>query len=182
MLEDERAWRRSSRSRRSSPSADQNAVFQVGGEIPIRIVTSFTGRGSSSRRSARCVNFLPKISEDGDIILTVTPEVSAPDFANAVEGVPTFRVRRASTTAKLREGRVPRARWPRPARPHRAVSAAFLYLKDIPYAGQLFRDTSYQDEVKRADGGRQAPSREESRPERRPRTAHAIAARSIVTT
>ena len=123
----------------------QNAVFQVGGEIPIRIVTSFTAE-VEFKAFGTLVNFLPLISEDGDIILTVTPEVSQPDFANAVEGVPTFRVRRASTSAKLREGEslvigglVQHAR----IEQERGIP----YLKDIPYAGQLFRDTSYQDEV-----------------------------------
>src|SRR5205085_5449166 len=123
----------------------QNAVFQVGGEIPIRIVTSFTAE-IEFKAFGTLVNFLPKISEDGDIILTVTPEVSQPDFANSVEGVPTFRVRRASTSAKLREGeslvlgglvqhtRIEQER-------------GLPYLKDIPYAGQLFRDATYVDEV-----------------------------------
>jgi Flp pilus assembly secretin CpaC len=123
----------------------QNAVFQVGGEIPIRIVTSFTAE-IEFKAFGTLVNFLPHISEEGDIILTVTPEVSQPDFANAVEGVPTFRVRRASTTAKLRQGEslvlgglVQHAR----IEQERGIP----YLKDIPYAGQLFRETSYQDEV-----------------------------------
>jgi Flp pilus assembly secretin CpaC len=123
----------------------QNAVFQVGGEIPIRIVTSFTAE-VEFKAFGTLVNFLPHISEDGEIILTVTPEVSAPDFANTVEGVPTFRVRRASTTAKLREGEslvlgglVQHAR----IEQERGIP----YLKDIPYAGQLFRDTTYTDEV-----------------------------------
>jgi pilus assembly protein CpaC len=92
------------------------------------------------------VNFLPRISEDGDIILTVTPEVSQPDFASPVEGVPSFRVRRASTTAKLREGEslvlgglVQHSRI--------ETERGLPYLKDLPWAGQLFRQTTYTDEV-----------------------------------
>jgi pilus assembly protein CpaC len=123
----------------------QNAVFQVGGEIPIRIVTSFSAE-VEFKAFGTLVNFLPHISEDGDIILTVTPEVSQPDFTNPVEGIPTFRVRRASTTAKLREGEslvigglVSHTRTEN--------TRGIPYLKDLPYAGQLFRDTSYSDEV-----------------------------------
>jgi Flp pilus assembly secretin CpaC len=41
---------------------------------------------------------VPRVSEEGDIMLTVTPEVSQPDFDQAVEGIPTFRTRRASTS------------------------------------------------------------------------------------
>jgi Flp pilus assembly secretin CpaC len=123
----------------------QNAVFQVGGEIPIRIVTSFSAE-VEFKAFGTLVNFLPRISEDGDIILTVTPEVSAPDFNSPVEGVPSFRTRRASTTAKLREGEslvlgglVQHTR----IESERGIP----YLKDMPYAGQLFRDTVYTDEI-----------------------------------
>jgi pilus assembly protein CpaC len=123
----------------------QNAVFQVGGEIPIRIVTSFSAE-VEFKAFGTLVNFFPIISEDGDIILTVTPEVSQPDFNSPVEGVPSFKTRRASTTAKLREGEslvlgglVQHTR----TENERGIP----YLKDMPYAGQLFRNTSYTDEV-----------------------------------
>jgi Flp pilus assembly secretin CpaC len=121
----------------------QNAVFQVGGEIPIRIVTSFSAE-VEFKAFGTLVNFFPTISEDGDVVLTVTPEVSQPDFNSLVEGVPSFLTRRASTTAKLRDGetlviggltqhsRIERER-------------GIPYLKDIPYAGQFFRDTSFED-------------------------------------
>jgi Flp pilus assembly secretin CpaC len=76
----------------------------------------------------------------------VTPEVSQPDFNSPVEGVPSFKTRRASTTARLREGEslvigglVQHTR----VENERGIP----YLKDMPYAGQLFRDTVYSDEV-----------------------------------
>ncbi len=123
----------------------QNAVFQVGGEIPIRIVTSFSAE-IEFKAFGTLVNFTPRITDNGDIILTVTPEVSQPDFNSLVEGVPTFRTRRASTSAKLREGetlvlggltqhsRIEQER-------------GIPYVKDIPWVGQLFRDTMVTDEV-----------------------------------
>ena len=55
----------------------QNAVFQVGGEIPIRIVTSFSAE-IEFKAFGTLVNFLPRIADDGEIVLTVTPEVSRP--------------------------------------------------------------------------------------------------------
>lgn len=123
----------------------QNAVFQVGGEIPIRIVTSFSAE-VEFKAFGTLVNFLPRISEDGDIILTVTPEVSQPDFNSPVEGVPSFRTRRASTTAKLREGEsLVLGGLTQHSRTE--VERGIPYLKDMPYAGQLFRDTVYTDEV-----------------------------------
>lgn len=122
----------------------QNAVFQVGGEIPIRIATGFAAN-IEFKAFGTLVNFVPRVSEDGDIMLTVTPEVSAPDYSNEVEGIPTFRTRRASTSARLRNGET-------------LVIGGLLqttvqeqqrgvpYLKDIPYLGYLFRTTTYSNE------------------------------------
>jgi pilus assembly protein CpaC len=123
----------------------QQAVFQVGGEIPIRIVSSFIAE-VEFKPFGTLVNFMPRISEEGDIILTVTPEVSQPDFNSPVEGIPTFRTRRASTSARLRDGET-------------LVIGGLLqtarieevrgvpYLQDIPWVGYFFRQTEYQDEV-----------------------------------
>ena len=91
------------------------------------------------------VNFIPRVSDEGDIVLTVTPEVSQPDFANQVEGVPSFITRRASTSARLRNGetlvvggllqdrRVERVR-------------GIPYLMNIPLLGYVFRNTSFDRE------------------------------------
>jgi len=53
----------------------QNAVFQVGGEIPIRIATGFTA-AVEFKPFGTIVNFIPVVSDEGDIMLTVNPEVS----------------------------------------------------------------------------------------------------------
>src|SRR5579862_1875537 len=79
----------------------QNAVFQVGGEIPIRIATGFT-TAVVFKGFGTIVTFVPRVSEEGDIMLTVTPEVSQPDFTSPIEGLPTFRTRRASTSSRLK--------------------------------------------------------------------------------
>jgi pilus assembly protein CpaC len=123
----------------------QQAVFQVGGEIPIRIVSSFIAQ-VEFKPFGTLVNFIPRISEEGDIILTVTPEVSQPDFNSPVEGIPTFRTRRASTSARLKDGET-------------LVIGGLLqtnrienvrgvpYLQDLPVVGYFFRQTDYLDEV-----------------------------------
>lgn len=123
----------------------QQAVFQVGGEIPIRIVSSFIAN-IEFKPFGTLVSFLPQVTEEGDIFLTVTPEVSQPDFNSPVEGIPTFRTRRASTTARLREGET-------------LVLGGLLqtnrtedvrgipYMQDIPVLGHFFRHTTYNDEI-----------------------------------
>ncbi len=123
----------------------QNAVFQVGGEIPILVATGFA-TNVIFKPFGTIVNFIARISDEGDILLTVNPEVSQPDFTSPVEGVPTFRTRRASTAARLRNGEtlvigglLQRNRTER--------SDGVPYLQDIPVAGYVFRHTLYTDDV-----------------------------------
>jgi Flp pilus assembly secretin CpaC len=123
----------------------QTAVFQVGGEIPIRIFTSFVA-DIEFKPFGTLINFIPRGSEEGDIMLTVTPEVSQPDFTLQVEGVPTFRTRRASTSVRLRNGEtlvigglLQNLR--------REVVRGVPYLMDIPGIGYIFRDTRYEDDI-----------------------------------
>jgi pilus assembly protein CpaC len=123
----------------------QYAVFQVGGEIPIRIISSFVAQ-VEFKPFGTLVNFLPRVSEEGDIILTVTPEVSQPEFNNRVEGIPTFRTRRASTTARLGDGETLVIGGLMQTQKLEEVRGV-PYLQDIPIAGFAFRNTTYVDEV-----------------------------------
>src|SRR5437870_1125789 len=123
----------------------QNAVFQVGGEIPIRIATGFA-TDIVFKPFGTIVNFIARISDEGDILLTVNPEVSQPDFSSPVEGIPTFRTRRASTATRLRNGEtlvigglLQRSR--------NELASGVPYLQDIPTIGYIFRHTTYSDQV-----------------------------------
>src|SRR5947207_6438075 len=124
----------------------QNAVFQVGGEIPIRIATGFAA-DVVFKPFGTIVTFVARISDEGDILLTVTPEVSSPDFAHQVDGIPRFVTRRLSTATRLRNGQtlvigglLQRTR--------DELASGVPYLQDIPAVGYLFRHTTYTDEVK----------------------------------
>jgi pilus assembly protein CpaC len=124
----------------------QNAVFQVGGEIPIRIASGFAA-DIEFKPFGTLVNFVPRVSEEGDIVLTVTPEVSEPDFSNTVEGIPTFRTRRASTTARLRSSQTLILGGLLQTVTQEEV-AGVPYAKDIPIVGYVFRQTRYVKEVR----------------------------------
>jgi pilus assembly protein CpaC len=123
----------------------QTAVLQVGGEIPIRIVTSFVS-DIQFKPFGALVTFLPRVSDDGDIMLTVTPEVSQPDFSTEVEGIPTFRTRRASTSARLKNGET-LVIGGLMERDRREQVSGLPYLKDIPVLGYLFRTTTYAETI-----------------------------------
>ncbi len=121
----------------------QNAVFQVGGEIPIRISTGFTA-DIQFKPFGTLVNFLARVSDEGDIMLTVSPEVSEPDFSNTVENIPTFRTRRASTSVRLRNGEtlvIGGLLQNRRQEEEKGVP----YLKDLPYMGWFFRQTTFSN-------------------------------------
>jgi Flp pilus assembly secretin CpaC len=121
----------------------QNAVFQVGGEIPIRIVSGFSA-DVEFKPFGTLVTFIPHLTDEGDIILTVTPEVSRPDFSNQVEGVPSFVTRRASTSAKLRNGETLVVGGLLENDRTETVSGV-PYFMNIPFIGYIFRNTIYSN-------------------------------------
>jgi pilus assembly protein CpaC len=123
----------------------QNALFQVGGEIPIRIATGFA-TDVDFKPFGTIVNFLPRVLDDGHIMLTVTPEVSEPDFSQTVEGIPTFRTRRASTSARLTNGQTLVIGGLLQTRRQEEISGV-PYFKDIPFLGALFRQTRYTSDT-----------------------------------
>jgi Flp pilus assembly secretin CpaC len=123
----------------------QNAVFQVGGEIPIRIATGFA-TDVVFKPFGTIVTFVPRVSEEGDILLTVTPEVSQPDFTSPVEGIPTFRTRRASTATRLRNGETLVIGGLLQSERTEQVNG-IPYLQDLPFVGIVFRSTSYTDQL-----------------------------------
>ena len=84
-----------------------------------------------------------------DIELLVKSEVSEPDYAHGVAlfgfTVPAFVTRKADTLVRLKDGQtliiaglILRNR--------NAVVSKVPYLGDIPYAGAIFRNTSWQDQ------------------------------------
>jgi Flp pilus assembly secretin CpaC len=123
----------------------QNALFQAGGEIPIVQSNAFNS-GTTFKPFGTLVNFIPRVSEDGDIMLTVTPEVSQPDFSRVVLGSPIFKTRRASTSARLRNGQTLVIGGLLQTLREETVKGV-PYFKDIPFLGYLFRNTSYSDAV-----------------------------------
>ena len=90
------------------------ARFLSGGEIPIPVVQSGRSGGASgsSIRSFKefgvKVDFEPTVIDSGIVSLRVGPELSRPDFSNAVivSGfiIPTFLTRRVETVVEIREG------------------------------------------------------------------------------
>ncbi|TMB03112.1 MAG: type II and III secretion system protein [Deltaproteobacteria bacterium] len=121
------------------------AVFQVGGEIPIRVATGFSA-DIQFKPFGTLINFIPQVSDEGDIMLTVTPEVSQPDFNSPVEGIPSFRTRRASTSTRLRNGETLVIGGLLQTNRTESVSGV-PYLQNLPLVGYIFRNTHYESQV-----------------------------------
>lgn len=90
----------------------QKASFLSGGEFPFPVVQGISGGLTSISIQFRPygvkLEFTPQVNIDGTIQLTVTPEVSALDYTNAVSidgyNIPALSTRRAETTVVLKNG------------------------------------------------------------------------------
>ncbi len=89
----------------------KEASFLAGGEFPFPVVQGAAGLQSVTiqfKEFGVRLTFVPVIMPNGDIHLTVKPEVSALDFTNAlsISGflVPALSTRRASTDLEMKDG------------------------------------------------------------------------------
>ena len=124
--------------------------FLVGGEFPIVFNTSAGGTASFSvvyKEFGIRLDFLPKISPNGEIYLHVSQEVSELDFVNAVilSGfrIPALKSRKAESGLQLADGQTFVLAGLIDNKVSKQVSKIPL-LGDIPILGALFRSTRYQ--------------------------------------
>lgn len=89
----------------------REASFLAGGEIPIPVPQ--TGQGNNTitivfKEFGIRLRFTPRVTIAGNVRLEVAPEVSALDYANAIQFsgflIPALRTRRAETEIELRPG------------------------------------------------------------------------------
>ena len=129
----------------------EKAKFLAGGEIPIPIVQS-AGTGNTSinvefKEFGVKLDFEPTVIDSGIINLRVVPEVSQPDFANAVviSGflIPSFRTRRVDTVVELKDGQS-LVIGGLTSTEVQKVKHAIPLLGEIPVLGALFSNTREQ--------------------------------------
>lgn len=129
-------------------NSGQSASFLSGGEIPIVLAqalnTSIVFKEFGTRIDCR-----PTVIGRHDIELLVKTEVSEPDFAHGVAlfgfTVPAFVTRKADTLVRLMDGQTLIIAGLL-LRTRNAVVSKVPYLGDLPYAGSLFRNTSWEDQ------------------------------------
>jgi Flp pilus assembly secretin CpaC len=129
-------------------NSGEQAKFLSGGEMPI-VIAQALNTSIVFKQFGTSVVFVPTVIGKHQIELLVKPEVSKPDFTQGVSlfgfTVPAFITQRAETMVRMDDnqtliiaGLILRDR--------RAVVRKVPYLGDIPFAGALFRGTSYQDQ------------------------------------
>jgi len=129
----------------------KSANFLAGGEIPIPVPQA-SGMGTNAitidyKPFGVGLTFTPIVLNSKKINIQVVPEVSEPDFTNALTlsgfTVPSFSTRRVSTTIELDDGQsFVIAGLLRDD--SRKIISKFPLLGDIPILGTLFRSTSWQ--------------------------------------
>jgi pilus assembly protein CpaC len=127
-----------------------SATFLAGGELPIPIVQGGSNAGGVSityREFGIRLRFVGEIISDSLIKLTLTPEVSSLDFANAItlQGfrVPAFRTRRVNSTldVKRNQSLIISGMF---AGEDEHVRTGLPLLMNLPIIGQLFSSTRFQ--------------------------------------
>jgi pilus assembly protein CpaC len=127
------------------------ASFQAGGQFPVPIaITSGIGVATPTiefKDFGVLLRFRPTVLNNGIINLSINPEVSELDFANAVTisgtTIPSIILRRATTTIELRDGQSFAIAGLLQAHNLRDISQ-LPWLGSVPVLGALFRSAAYQ--------------------------------------
>lgn len=128
-----------------------SAAFLAGGEFPVPVPRSISGEGSTItiewKEYGVRLGFRPTVLGDGRIRLTVTPEVSAPDYTRSLllagYQVPGLVSRKISTTVELKPGDVLVIGGVKQDETIKRVKKVPI-LGDIPLLNTFFRHTSKQ--------------------------------------
>jgi Flp pilus assembly secretin CpaC len=128
-------------------NSGEKAQFLSGGEIPI-IISQALNTSVVFKQYGTKVTFLPTVVGRDDIELLVEPEVSEPDYTHEVQlngfMVPAFLTRRARTMVRLKNRQTLIIAGLIQSERNTEVQKV-PYLGDLPFAGALFRNTSYED-------------------------------------
>ncbi len=131
------------------------ASFLAGGELPIPVVQSSAGGGGGGaspvtvqyREFGIRLRFMGEILSDSLIKLSLTPEVSSLDYANAItlQGfrIPAFRTRRIASTIDVRRNESLIISGLMSGEEEK-VKNGIPFLMNIPILGQLFSSTRFQ--------------------------------------
>jgi pilus assembly protein CpaC len=120
------------------------ADFLAGGEIPIKVVTQTT-TDVEFKPFGITLEIEPTVDDDDNILALVNTELSTADFANQVDGVPSFLTRRTSADVRMHSGETLVISGLVNYTASKAITKIWG-LGDIPVLGALFRSKGFRDE------------------------------------
>ena len=123
------------------------ANILIGSKYPYVVTTSVNGQQQQQLKfldTGIQLNITPVILPDKKILLTVTIEVSDADWGHAVNGIPAVNTRSASMKVVVSNGQTLMiGGLVKHSRSENVTKIPFL--GDLPFIGQFFRTTSFQD-------------------------------------
>lgn len=141
----------------SSPTlttqSGESANILVGSKYPYMVTTIINGQQQQQLKfldTGIQLTILPLALPDGQISLTITIEVSDADWGHAVSGIPAVNTRTASMKVIVSNGQtIMIGGLKKHSRSQNITKIPFL--GDLPFVGQFFRSTSFQDSVSNLD-------------------------------
>jgi Flp pilus assembly secretin CpaC len=126
-------------------NSGEKAEFLDGGEIPI-VITQALNSTIVFKQFGTSVIFVPTVVGKDEIELSVKPEVTQPDYGHGVNlfgfTIPAFVTRRAETDVRLHNDQTLIIAGLIIKTPTSTVNKV-PYLGDVPWVGNLFKNTSY---------------------------------------
>ena len=122
----------------------QQARFQAGGEVPIRVSDGEGGFTIQYKKFGVQLDFLPVVLNDDRIQIRLTPEVSEIGGSTAA-GDPIFSTRNLESVIELRDGQSFSVAGLLQSS-NRKVVSQLPWIGEIPVLGALFRSSSFQKE------------------------------------
>lgn len=116
------------------------ASFNVGGEIPVPLLSSTGAPSILFREFGTQIDFVPIVLGNGLIRLEVRPAITEVDSSLAVSGVPGFRTRRADVGVEMRAGQT-LAIAGLVFNKQESETRGVPVLSDLPWVGGAFRRT-----------------------------------------
>ena len=131
----------------------ESANILVGSKYPYIVTTSVNGQQKQELKFLNTgiqLTILPLVLPNGQISLTITIDVSDADWGHAVNGIPAVNTRSASMKVVISDGQTLMiGGLIKHDRSQNVTKMPFL--GDLPFIGQFFRSTTFQDSTDNLD-------------------------------
>ncbi len=119
------------------------AYVKEGGEIGYQVTNALSGTMVGFKEYGTRLDIVPILLGNGRMHIDVRVDVSQPDAANSINGIPALKNRGVETGVELRSGQTLAIAGLIEARTEATVHG-FPWISEVPYLGTLFRSESYQ--------------------------------------